>query len=157
MVESLSLLVNEAKNVGKFNGISFSSALAITRLLFVDDVVIFGSGSLAEWGHFKAIIDVFTLASGMVISVDKSSFLHNNFTIEKMVSIQLLFPYKMERLDVGFQYLGYWVKPLNYRVCNWKWILKKFEHKIQNWSFRFLSLGGHLILLKSVLSGILVY
>ena len=74
IVEGLSLLINEAKILGKIHGVSFSSTLVITHLLFMDDVVLFCRRTLEEWCYFRDILDIFTAASGMVISVDNSSF-----------------------------------------------------------------------------------
>ena len=36
-----------------------SIVIRITHLLFVDDVMIFGHGSMDEWGCNKNILDVF--------------------------------------------------------------------------------------------------
>jgi hypothetical protein len=50
------------------------------------------------------------------------------------------------------KYLGFYLKPNNYRVADWKWMIQKVEKRIGNWSFCWLSLGGRLILEKSVLT-----
>ena len=42
-------------------------------------------------------------------------------------------------------------------VKYWWWLVKKFEKHVSNWTYCFLSLGGRLILLNSMLSGIPVY
>ena len=105
IMEGQSLLINEAKILGKINGISFSTTLVITHLLFVDDVAIFVLGTLEEWACFKGILDILTTASCMVISVDKSSFLYNNISSIVLDSIQVLFPYTgdglLENLNIS--------------------------------------------------------
>ena len=93
----------------------------------------------------------------MLVNIDKSYFLLNNLINIVSNDIKVLFPYKMEPIEVGFKYLGYRVKPLNYLDKDWKWLVKKFEKRVYNWTYRFLSLEGRLILLKFVLSGIPVY
>jgi len=60
-------------------------------------------------------------------------------------------------LHSGFTYLGYFLKPLGYRVNDGIWLLQKFEKRISNWTFQYLSLGGRLVLVQSVLSSIPVY
>ena len=65
--------------------------------------------------------------------------------------------YRMLPLQSGFNYLGYFLKPLGYRVNDWQWIILKFEKRISHWTNKFLSLGGRLILIQSVLSSIPVY
>jgi hypothetical protein len=44
VVEGLSRAIGEEKYRGEFQGISISSTLRITHLLFMDDVLIFCSG-----------------------------------------------------------------------------------------------------------------
>ena len=58
---------------------------------------------------------------------------------------------------MGFKYLGYFLKPLGYRVRDWHWLVQKFKRKISNWTYKLLSLRGRLILVQSVLSSLLVY
>ena len=46
VIEGLSLLITDAKNNGLIRGIQISSSLALTHLLFVDDVILMGTGTL---------------------------------------------------------------------------------------------------------------
>ena len=78
----MSLLIGEAKDQGKLLGIKFSSTLVIIHILFIDDVVIFGQGTYEEWRCYKSIITLFSIASGMMISLVNSSFLYNNLKDE---------------------------------------------------------------------------
>ena len=71
--------------------------------------------------------------------------------------IQQLFPYKVKEMELGFKYLGYFIKPCNYLKSDWNQLLTKFEKRIGNWSNMWLSLGGRYIMVKSVLENILVY
>jgi hypothetical protein len=49
------------------------------------------------------------------------------------------------------------MKPNDYRVNDWNWLLQKVEKKIGHWTSRWLSLGGKLVLVNSVLQNMLVY
>ena len=60
-------------------------------------------------------------------------------------------------LHSGFNDLGYFLKPLGYRVNDWLWIIQRFEKRISHWTYKYISLGCILILIKSVLSSIPVY
>lgn len=55
------------------------------------------------------------------------------------------------------KYLGFFLRPKNYRVNDWLWLLKKIEKRIRNWTFRWLSLGCRLTLANSSLQSIPVY
>ena len=73
-IEGLSLMIADAKQNGLIKGIKISNDLIITHLLFVDDVILFGMGTVADWIAFKVILDTFCAASGMNINMDKSCF-----------------------------------------------------------------------------------
>ena len=64
---------------------------------------------------------------------------------------------KMEPISLGFKYLGYRLKPLRYKTNEWKWLITNFEKRINHWTYRMLSLGGRVVLIRSVLSSIVVY
>ena len=93
----------------------------------------------------------------MLISSEKSSFLFNDIDDDTRRNITDLLPYKMEPIIKGFKYLGYRLKPLGYRTNDWQWLLTMFEKRINNWKYRMLSLGGKVVLIRSVLTGIFVY
>ena len=132
VIEGLSLLITEARNNGLIRGIQITSTLALTHLLFVDDVILMGTGTLLEWAAFDVILETFCKASGMSISLDKSCFLYNNIDIVNLLDIARVLPYQMEPILTGFKYLGYYLKPLGYRVCDWFWLVQKFEKRICN-------------------------
>ena len=56
-----------------------------------------------------------------------------------------------------YNYLAYFLKPNNYRSQDWRWLIEKFEKRIKNWTYRFLSIGGRLTLVTVVLLRIPVY
>jgi hypothetical protein len=66
-------------------------------------------------------------------------------------------PFETKPVDSGFKYLGCFLKPNCYTKSDWRWLEKKFDARISNWSHRWLSLGGRVILVKSVLESIPVY
>ena len=55
------------------------------------------------------------------------------------------------------EYLGYFLKPNNYKVVDWNWLVQKFEKRISNWLFRWISIGGRLILVKYVFEGVCIF
>ena len=54
----------------------------------------------------------------MVISVEKSSFLINNVSIDIIQKVKVHFLFKIEALEMGFKYLGFWLKPIPYMVAD---------------------------------------
>ena len=106
---------------------------------------------------FKAILDIFREDSGMSINVNKSSFLHNDLSMDTLHRITDILPFRVDDIRKGFGYLGYYLKPSGYLIKDWLWLVSKFEKKISHWTNRFLSLGGRLVLIRSVLSSMPVY
>ena len=157
VIEGLSLLIVDAREHGLIRGIKISPSLALTHLLFVYDVILLGSGTLLEWIAFDVILNTFCKASGMCISIDKSCFLFNIVDEGTLGDIARVLPYKMEPIVTGFKYLGYFLKPSGYKVCDWNWLVQKYENIILNWTHKLLSLGGPLILVQAVLSKLPIY
>jgi hypothetical protein len=96
-------------------------------------------------------------ASGLIINPHKSTLHYSGVQEEDLVPFKVIFPYKFVDLSAGFRYLGFYLKPANYRVEDWRWLIAKFEKRIGLWCHRWLSLGGRFVLLKSVLESLPVY
>jgi hypothetical protein len=60
-------------------------------------------------------------------------------------------------LQNGLKYLGFIIKPGDYRKEDWAWLTAKFKKRSYVWCFRWISRGGRLKLKKSVLEAIPVY
>ena len=71
VVEGLSRFIKKAKADGDFKGIQISSGLAITHLLFVDDILIFCDGYCRGLQTLCQGMDLFRWATGMVINDEK--------------------------------------------------------------------------------------
>ena len=130
VIEGLSLLIKDARNNGKIRGINISSQLSFSRLLFVDDLILFGTGTFEEWVAFKVILDTFCVVSGMSINMEKSCFLFNNVDEGLLNKISSSLSIKYDHISLGFKYLGFFIKPLGYRVKDWYWIISNFERRI---------------------------
>ena len=158
MIESLSKLIEKSKFEGMIVEVRIFSTCCITHLLFVDSVLLFGKGSLLESPSFKEILCLFCEASSMdkcrEVCLWKISW---RIPSNPKSQIFDLHPYEICSLDVGFKYLGYLLKTNHYSKEYWSWLLKKVEKKLGNLSYRWLFLGGRLILIKSILKSILVY
>ena len=89
--------------------------------------------------------------------MDRSCFLFNNVDKGLLNRISSSLSFKYDHISLGFKYLGFFIKPLGYRVKDWHWLIKNFERRIQHWTLHLLSLGGRLVLIKAVLSSLLVY
>ena len=82
VIESLSLIIIDAQRKAKIKWIKVSSILSITQFLFVDDVILFGMGLQEEWQAYKEVLELLCSATGMTVSLEKSSFLYNEVDVE---------------------------------------------------------------------------
>lgn len=62
-VESLSKLISDAKCRGFFHGVNVARNLAITHLLFVDEILIFSSGDVREISMLAELLSLFGQAT----------------------------------------------------------------------------------------------
>ena len=157
VAEGLSRALNEAKRLGRFSGVCIGEQLAITHLLFVDDVLIFYSGYRRDTRVLKEILDLFTKATGMDINFEKSTRIAHLLRPEEELELVENFPFISSGLDVGLKYLGFSLKANLYLKKDWSWLIGKVEKRLQVWSYRWLSRAGRLVLVKAVLEAIPVY
>jgi hypothetical protein len=68
-----------------------------------------------------------------------------------------LFPFQQIDLHGGLKYLGFFIKPNDYSKKDWDWLIAKIEKRLSVWCNQWLSRGGRLILLKSVVEAIPIY
>ena len=73
MAEGLSRSIKEAIQLGTFIRLQLSQNLHISHLLFVDDILVFCSGSVRDFNTLDDILKLFSKATGMNINFGKSS------------------------------------------------------------------------------------
>jgi hypothetical protein len=88
--------------------------------------------------------------TGFRLNPDKTT-VHSSGLLETELSpFKHILPYNFTELSNGFKYLGYFLKADIQKTEDWRWLLTKVEKRINNWSFRWLSLGGRFTLCKAV-------
>jgi hypothetical protein len=151
VMEGLSLLLKKAQGEGKLSGVKVSMIVNILHLFFVDDVLILTKASLQEWKEIDDLLKIFCRVSGLKVNMSKTNFLHYGIEGEILENFKEDYPYNFVDLSKGFIYLGYFLKAEKYKAEDWRWLLEKFEKRIEHWCSRWLSLGGRFILIKTVL------
>eukprot|EP00253_Pinus_taeda_P001568 PITA_01568 len=157
VAEGLSQLIHKSRREGKIKGIEAAVNLFISHLLFVDDILVFTNGSINELKELKNIFELFLKATGMQINPRKSQIIVEGLNRIEKEQFSFYFPFEMCNMVSPFKYLGFWLKPNDYRKEDWSWLIAKIEAKISHWSFKWLSRAGRLTLIKSVLLAIPVY
>jgi hypothetical protein len=65
------------------------------------------------------------------INKDTFGIFVNGLSASLQRRIEHLFPIKVDPLDKGVKYLGFYLKPNNYKYVDWLWLFKKIELRIK--------------------------
>ena len=93
----------------------------------------------------------------MDINVGKSMVIPYLLSREEETVLSELFPFRTVAFEEGIHYLGFFIKPNDYRKRAWAWLLEKLDKRLKLWCHHWLSRADTLILIKYVLEAILVY
>lgn len=113
MAEGLSRLLEVAKRYGGFRGLLISHVLYISHLLFVDDILIFRDGSRRDVENLFQGMALF-----MQINEEKSTLTCANLEDPNARYLATGLPFQVWDLDDGLKYLGFHLKPNDYRKMN---------------------------------------
>ena len=83
------------------NGINVSQHQHITHLLFVDDVLIFYSGTIQDLNTLAEILALFSTATGMEINERKSTLTTHRLDVVEVGHATHCFPFIRVTLDDG--------------------------------------------------------
>lgn len=78
-----------------------------------------GVGSVSEWQSFSKVVNLLFQAYGMDISEKKSYFFKNGINPTSLSIIKTFLSFRVNHLDKGFQYLGFYLKPNYYQKEDW--------------------------------------
>ena len=88
-----------------------SNTKEVTHTLFVDDVLLLGEGSLKNLEAFIVLIDKYRRATRMVVNMEKSNLIHNDFPEDMLQRSREIIPYQITLVEEGFKYMGFKLKP----------------------------------------------
>ena len=72
-----------------------------------------------------SLLDLFCNATSMEVNIEKyCSFIHK-VQPEFLSELKTPFQFKIDQMENGFKYLGFYLKPNNYHVKDWFLLLKK--------------------------------
>ena len=74
----------------------------------------------------------------MDVNCKKSFFLAKNIDPNLERRRQSAFNICFINIEEVMKYLGFYLKPNNYRVADWTWMVQKIEKRIGNWTLRWL-------------------
>jgi hypothetical protein len=153
MADMLALLINRAKADSQIKGVLphlVDDDLSI--LQYADDTIIFIDHDPEQAKNLKLLLCAFEQLSGLKINFHKSEIFCYGAAKEMEEFYTSLFGCNIG--EYPFRYLGI---PMHHRQLlnsKCKKVEERFEQKLSCWKAKYLSYGGELVLLNSVLSSL---
>ena len=132
-----------------------SSEVSISLLQYADDTIFFGEASMENVKVLKAILRTFEVVSGLKINFAKSSFgaFGRDDQWRQMAATYL----NCSQLALPFVYLGIPIGANPRQAHVWEPIIQKYERRLARWKQRYISFGGRVALIQSVLTSLPIY
>lgn len=156
-VEGLSKILNRGVQAGLWEGLgpTLTDGKRVTHLQYADDTIIMLKPNIESVELLKRALLAFEKMSGLKINYAKSDILPINLSQSEAGSLADVIGCK-----IGDPPLTYWGIPIHWRKPGrsvWNDLIQKLQKKLSSWKGRFLSLGGKIVMLKSVLSSVPLY
>lgn len=120
-----------------------------------DDTLGFGKPSVKNLWTLKALLRSIEVASGLKVNFLKSCLIWVNVEREFMEMVCDFL--NCSEGCLPFKYLGLPVDGNPGRATTWQPLVDLLIHRLNNWGNKFISLGGRIILLNSVLNAIPIF
>ena len=151
VADVLALIIKRAKDDGQIRGV-ISNLLddGLSILQYADDTIIFIDHDLEQAKNLKLLLCAFEQVSGLKIKFHKSEI----FCYGAAQEMQDIYTdiFGCNAGEYPFRYLGI---PMHHRQLlnsDWGKVEERFEKKLSSWKAKYLSYGGRLVLLNSVLN-----
>ena len=158
MADTLSRKLTAEQAAGSLPGLKPSiHSPAQNHALFADDSLLLGGASSRIAKSFDNVLKSYCRVTGASINERKSEVYGWNIEQQELSNISSLLGFNSQAQWEKIKYLG--LPIIN--GCNkkglWSEIISKIKSKITNWGGYWLTYGGKVILIKSVLSALPIY
>ncbi|GKU94756.1 hypothetical protein SLEP1_g8202 [Rubroshorea leprosula] len=156
VAEGLNGIISSAVAKGLFEGVPIGGGgMNISHLQFADDTLLLGIATEDNVWTSKCIMRAFELVSGLKINYGKSSFIGIN--VDKVWEEEMTWLLNCKSGSLPCKYLGIPLGADPRRIVTWKPLIHSFKRKLSSWKGRYLSFGGRITLINSVLSSLPVF
>jgi len=129
--------------------------LSVSHLQFADDTLILGGKSWANVRAMRDVLHLFAALSGLNVNFHKNVLVGVNVNMSWLLEAAMVLNCKVSTLPI--MYLGLLVGGDSRRLNFWDPTVNHIKSRLSRWKSRYLSFGGRLVLLKSVLTSLPVY
>ncbi|GAU51064.1 hypothetical protein TSUD_300060 [Trifolium subterraneum] len=156
VAEGFNILMSKVVADGEFvgYGVGRNEDLAISHLQFADDTLIIGKRSWSNIFSMKATLHLFELISGLKVNFHKSELIGINVKSSWLKEAASALNCKVGVFPT--RYLGLPIGADPRKLRTWEPVINVLRKRLSSWKNLSLSLGGRLVLLKS-LSALPVY
>lgn len=126
--------------------------ILLTHLCFADDLMVFTDGTKRSIEGVLQIFEEFSVASGLKISLEKSTLFVAGVSSNDEEDIHSAFPFTSGQLPV--RYLGLPLLTKRMTVHDYLPLVERVGKRMKSLTGRFLSHGGRLQLIKSVITSL---
>ena len=131
------------------------SSQKLTHLVFADDLMVFCKGNLSSFTRLFEAISLFSSVSGLHLSTSKCYCFFGNVSADIKASVLSLSGFNEGALPITYLGLPLISKNLNTRDC--QPLITKITKRIELWTNKFISQGGRLQLIDSILTAVQSY
>jgi hypothetical protein len=155
--EGLNVLMEAVVEQNLFTGyrVGEQDSVVVSHLQFADDTLLMGVKSWANVRALRAVLVLFETMSGLKVNFNKSMLIGVNIPDSWLGEAASVLRCRVGK--VPFLYLGLPIGGDPRRLAFWDPVVNRLKTRLSGWRSRFLSFGGRLVLLKSVLTSLPVY
>jgi hypothetical protein len=155
--EGLGVMMRAMVEGNRFLGyrVGGQEAVSVSHLQFADDTLLLGVKSWENVRALRAVLVLFERMSGLKVNFNKSMLVGVNISDSWLHEAASALRCKVGKIP--FLYLGLPIGGDPRRLGFWEPVLARIRSRLSGWGSRFLSFGGRLVLLKSVLTSLPVY
>ncbi|GAU25874.1 hypothetical protein TSUD_164150 [Trifolium subterraneum] len=156
-VEGLHVLMEAMETHNLFYGymVDKGTPISVSHLQFADDTLLMGTKSWVNVRALRAVLVLFETMSGLKVNFNKSMLVGVNIPDSWLGEAASALGCRVG--NIPFLYLGLPIGGDPRRLSFWEPVLTSLKNHLSGWKSRFLSFGGRLVLLKSVLTSLPVY
>nr|GEX29265.1 RNA-directed DNA polymerase, eukaryota, reverse transcriptase zinc-binding domain protein [Tanacetum cinerariifolium] len=148
-------VLKKVVDAGMFKDVVLGHSMQLSHMFYVDDVVFVGQWNDSNIDTIVHLLDCSYRASGLRINMSKSKLTGISVYEEKVD--QTASKIGCVAFKALFSYLGSKVGGIMSRIRSWNEIVDSMIVRLSKWKMKTLSIGGRLMLLKSVLGSIPIF